>query len=251
MESIAMSVVELNNLGLSHFLSGDYQNAVDSLWMACHAIDRYSSFQHSQCGTTTMADETVKCPQQHCASMEEDQVSSCMDQYMLQILRKSPPSKNPEPCNFAAASSNNLHSFYNRGLVMSADQCNHMLTKEYIHRTSAVILYNLALVYHNMGVRQGISAALPHALKMYESAFDCLRKVTCIVECHKLLLAILNNMGNIYAQALQVDHTLECFQKLQQALSIPNPSMAVDEDYVFFLLNALFQPKELSFAPAA
>ena len=134
---------------------------------------------------------------------------------------------------------------------MATGQCDHILTGEYLHCTSAVLLYNLALVYHNMGVRKGISAALPHALQMYESAFHRLRRVTCIVECHKLLLAILNNMGNIFAQSFQVDHTVECFKQLRQALSIPNPAMDVDEDYIFFLLNALFHPQELSFAPAA
>jgi len=241
--SLESSIVELNNVGLAHFLSGDYQKAVDSLGMACHIIDRYQL-------QAVDAHSVLNGPQQIYSACD-DAASNTMDQYIEQVLRKTPPSKNPEPSNFATASSGTIHSLYNRGLVMSTGQCGHILTGESLHRTSAVILYNLALVYHNMGVRQGISAALPHALQMYESAFHCLRRITCIVECHKLLLAILNNMGNIYAQSFQMDHTAECFQQLRRALSIPNPSMDVDEDYIFFLLNALFQPKELCFAPAA
>ena len=174
-----------------------------------------------------------------------------MDQYIEQVLRKIPQSKTSETSNVSGPSSHTIHSLYNRGLVMSKDQCGGILTGKYLHRTSAVILYNLGLVYHNMAVRNGISAALPHALQMYESAFHCLRRVPCILDCHRLLLAILNNMGNIYAQSFQMDHTVECFKQLRQALSIPNPSMPLDEDYIFFLLNALFQPKELCFAPAA
>eukprot|EP00526_Cylindrotheca_closterium_P001259 CAMPEP_0113629194 /NCGR_PEP_ID=MMETSP0017_2-20120614/15151_1 /TAXON_ID=2856 /ORGANISM="Cylindrotheca closterium" /LENGTH=240 /DNA_ID=CAMNT_0000539575 /DNA_START=159 /DNA_END=878 /DNA_ORIENTATION=+ /assembly_acc=CAM_ASM_000147 len=236
--SLESSVVELNNVGLSHFLSGDYQKAIDSLGMACHVIDRYQ-FQ-----AVDRQQSVPNGPQQvYSACDDTGSISSTMDQYIEQVLRKTPPSKNPEPSNFSTSSSGTVHSLYNRGLVMSTGQCGHILTGEYMHRTSAVILYNLALVYHNMGVRQGISAALPHALQMYESAFHCLRRVSCIVECHKLLLAILNNMGNIYAQSFQVDHTVECFKQLRQALSIPNPSMDLDEDYIFFLLNALFQPK--------
>jgi len=249
MESIASSIVDLNNLGLTHFLAGDYPKAIDSFGIACHAIERFR-FQASD--ENGWGEGVATGPQQSAPySACDDKVSSTMDQYIEQVLRKTPPSKNPEPSCSYVASSSTIHSLYNRGLVMSAEQNEHILTGEYIHRTSAVIFYNLALVYHNMGVRQGISAALPHALRIYESAFGCLRHVNCMVECHKVLLAILNNMGSIYAQYFQVDHTVKCFKKLRQALSIPNPSMAVDEDYMFFLLNALFQPKELCFAPAA
>lgn len=237
------SVVELNNFGLAHFLSGDYQKAIDSLGMACHVIDRYQS--------RAMDWQSLPNAPQQLYSACDDVVSSTMGQYIEQVLRKIPPSKNPEPSSFSNSSSGTIHSLYNRGLVMSAGQCGHMLTGENLHCTSAVILYNMGLVYHNMGVRQGISKALPRALQMYESAFHYLRRVTSIVECHKLLLAILNNMGNIYAQSFQVDQTVECFKQLRKALSIPNPSMDVDEDYIFFLLNALFQAQELCFAPAA
>lgn len=249
MESIASHIVNLNNLGLAHFLAGDYPKAIDSFGIACHAIDRFR-FQASD---DNCSDEGITAgPQQSKTdSFREDKVSSTMDQYIEQVLRKTTPSKNPEPSTPSVASSTSIHSLYNRGLVIWTDQNDHILTGGYIHRTSAVIFYNLALVYHNMGVRQGVSAALPQALRIYESALDCLRYVNCIVECHKVMMAILNNMGNIYAQYFQADQTNECFKKLRQALSIPNPSLAVDEDYMFFLLNALFQPKELCFAPAA
>lgn len=243
--SIELSIVELNNLGLTHFLSGDYPKAIDSLGMACHAIDRYQ-FHASADGQGVM---NPPQPLYH-SGCDDNVASSCtMDQYIEQVLRKIPQSKNPEPSSVSGSFSNT--SLYNRGLVMSKDQCGRILNGEYLHRTSAVILYNLGLVYHNMGVRQAVSAALPRALQMYESAFHCLRRLTCIIDCHKLLLAILNNMGNIYAQSFQLDHTVECFKQLRQALSIPNPTMAVDEDYIFFLLNALFQPKEFCLAPAA
>jgi hypothetical protein len=73
------------------------------------------------------------------------------------------------------------------------------------------------------------------------------------MDVQKLLLALLNNLGNIYMHLYDFENTKWCFHHLRVvfAASIPVVPGGVDKDYTFFFLNAVFQGKELCFAPAA
>lgn len=153
-------------------------------------------------------------------------------------------------CSFAS-SPNTAYSMYNRALVLSEDQDDCALLVTYQHRTSAIILYNLALVHHNIGVHLGVSAALPHALKLYEMAMETVDRGASFVDVQKLLLALLNNMGNIHTHLFHFEHTERCLNSLRVVLAASAQTSTMDDDYVFFFLNALFQGKELCFAPAA
>jgi hypothetical protein len=189
------------------------------------------------------------------------------------------PFHGPLPCCFpsaaspASTSSSSSITMYNRGLVLSpADEANKNLV-----RTSSIVLYNLALICHNVGIRYGISKALWEALQLYEKSLETLDRhirkhhsssgsnplgwIWRILDVEKLLLALLNNMGNIHAQLFHLENTNACMKSLRIVLDAATATsrllerneaaMVMDEDYTFFLLNSIFQGKELCFAPAA
>jgi hypothetical protein len=143
------------------------------------------------------------------------------------------------------------YSIYNRALVLSDEQDDYSLMGTYQHRTPAIILYNLALVHQNIGIHLGVSAALPHALQLYGMAMQTITQGANLADVQKLLLALLNNMGNIHTHLFDLVNTQRCLNNLRVVLSASSTLMAMDEDYVFFFLNAMFQGNELCFAPAA
>jgi tetratricopeptide (TPR) repeat protein len=159
------------------------------------------------------------------------------------------------------SSPSTAHSVYNRALILTAEDdgdATSLLTRDY-YRTRAVLYYNLALVYHNIGIHRGISAALPKALQLYELALESIDHGTNLMEVQKMLMAILNNCANIYSHFFFIEETQKCFENLRIVLAATSASsslsaasdMSTDDDYNFFFLNALFQSKELCFAPAA
>jgi hypothetical protein len=180
-------------------------------------------------------------------------LSNIMNRYVDSILKaKSLRTTHPEAsCSFTSLPGTAC-SMYNRALVMQENQDDFTLLVRFHNRTTSIILYNLALVHHNIGVHLGISALLSHALQLYGRALDSLERGDREDgDSHKLLLAILNNMGNIHAHFFHFENTRQCLNKLQLVLASSNSVMNSDEDYIFFFLNALFQGKELCFAPAA
>jgi len=204
---------------------------------------------------------------------ENDAMNQPSRSTALGVLSLSCCPASPSP----TASAGSAFTMYNRALVLShADE-----NEKPITRTGAIILYNLALVYHNIGMHLGISACLWQALRLYEQALEILDRqlpregegtlsntTICwywrIMDVEKLLLALLNNMGNIHAYLFHLENTNACMKSLRLVLEVSTATsllthvhgstsspIAKDEDYIFFLLNSLFQEKALGFAPAA
>jgi tetratricopeptide (TPR) repeat protein len=262
---IASTIIDLNNNALTHFLSGDYDRAIAMLRVAFATfstnlqpqpgatmrwVESDGSFQSSTSSSFNFTQESRGHPQ------HEDELPIMMDCDVDSIVKKEKALRylRAEPtCSFAS-SPNTAYSMYNRALVLSEDQDDCALLVTYQHRTSAIILYNLALVHHNIGVHLGVSAALPHALKLYEMAMETVDRggADNFVDVQKLLFALLNNMGNIHTHLFHFEHTEHCLNSLRVVLAAASAQSSVmDDDYVFFFLNALFQGKELCFAPAA
>ncbi|KAG7367046.1 hypothetical protein IV203_029716 [Nitzschia inconspicua] len=160
------------------------------------------------------------------------------------------------PLSFSSGEST-TYSLYNRGLMLSVDPTategaaiSTLLTSNQ-HQTSAILLYNMALCYHNMGSHLGVSSALLKALQLYEMALESLDQGVDLMQVQKLLMAILNNCANIYTYYRRAEETQRCFENLKLVLAALTVDMTLDEDYDFFFLNAFFQSQELWFAPAA
>jgi hypothetical protein len=290
MSELAKAVIGLNNGALTHFLNGDFDQAIELLGTAYAAFDRYKwqvalmscnhqvysnavdapssrpidptkdasfadghhSFQSSPGFSAFFQSSDIFAP--GIATTATLTTMDCAsDSSPVQRIAKQGHFSRASGCSSCSLvfSPSTAHSMYNRALVLSIDQDDFTLMILHRHRTEAVIMYNLALVYHNIGIHLGISSALPHALRLYELALTSIDQRTNILEVQKLLMAILNNLGNIYTHFYCVEETERCMENLRIVLAASSCDRTVDEDYSFFLLNALFQIKELSFAPAA
>jgi tetratricopeptide (TPR) repeat protein len=257
--TVAQTVVDLNNNALSHFLKGDYERAIGMLRIAYEVftanlksyepIERLRDEGESPANDVNLLQEQLKRSQhESLPSMMACEVDSVLfkEKGVVRCLQV-------EPTGSFASSPGTAYSMYNRALVLSRDQVDYDLLVQYQHRTSAIILYNLALVHHNIGVHLGFSAALPHALRLYEMAQETIdhRASNVNTDVQKLILALLNNRGNIHTHLFHFESANQCLSSLRVVLAASSSVMAMDDDYIFFFLNALFQGKELCFAPAA
>jgi tetratricopeptide (TPR) repeat protein len=264
-EHLAYTLEYLNNGALALFLEGKMTEAIDLL---THAYALFKSYQLQQLPGPNRGSNAIHRPsipsnfrlvkndlQAHgrgaslcCNRMprQEQQEEASCKQSPLHVLER----------NIASLSSgeSTTHSLYNRGLVLSVDCPDGdaiLLLTINQHRTAAILLYNMALCYHNMGSHFGVSSALPKALQLYDLALESIDLGTNLMEIQKLLLAILNNKANIYTYFRRIEETQKCFENLKLVLAASTIEMSLDEDYNFFFLNALFQGQELCFAPAA
>ena len=257
--TVAHAVVDLNNNALTHFLNGDYDRAIGMLRMAYEAFaasgeKRFEINENSGKGDGNVRPSLDFVHSSGAESQSVGALPSMMDCEVDSVVKEKASrclSQVEKACS-VPSSPGTAFSMYNRALVLSRDQDDYSLVVKYRHRTSAIILYNLALVHHNIGVHLGISAALPHALRLYEMAQAEIDRGANFIDVQKLLLALYNNMSNIHTHLFHFENAGRCLSSLRVVLAASsNSAMAMDDDYLFFFLNALFQGKELCFAPAA
>jgi hypothetical protein len=123
---------------------------------------------------------------------------------------------------------------------------------------SGVIIYNVGLAHHLVGLQKGDSRAISRALEFYLAAFTALKgQIKRLrVKNHGLnlgLMAISNNAGHIYAHSWRFEEAAICRDELSIYLSTVLSSRAnISEEYnVFFLNVSFFQEYSLVSAPAA
>lgn len=272
-QHLAQSLTYLNNGALALFLEGKLTEAIDLLTHAYNLFESYQlprqqqasrdnksnpdaaapsimpSFQFLKEGIQTMVEPAT-------GALKDDQCNRIFHQQQGEASSKHGPLHIMERniTSLSSSAESTTHSLYNRGLILSVDSPDgdaaSLLTINR-HRTAAILLYNMALCYHNMGSHFGVSSALPKALQLYELALESIDLGTNLMEVQKLLLAILNNCANIYTYFRRIEETQRCFDNLKIILAASTNEMTLDEDYNFFFLNALFQSQELCFAPAA
>jgi tetratricopeptide (TPR) repeat protein len=263
---LAQSLISLNNEALVLFLEGKLTDAIEILSHAYNSLDLFVDelqsylFTHAQLMPGSVVHLLANAP-------TSKVLHDALDPKSLPALTACPPSLRCNPnlplktplsmTSFASSSGEGTtHSMYNRGLILSLDpaltvgDASSLVTSNR-HQTSATLLYNMALCYHNMGSHLGVSSALIKALQLYEMALESIGRVTNLLHVPKLLMAILNNCANIYTYFRQTDETYRCFENLKIVLAASTVDMIMDEDYDFFFLNAFFQSQELLFAPAA
>ena len=268
---LAQNLTYLNSGALALFLEGKLTEAIDLLTHAYNLFESYQlqrqqqarpddksdpgvapsimpSFQFLKDGIETVEPATALKDEQCNRIFQQQQGEASPKHSPLHIMERNITS-------LSSSAESTTHSLYNRGLILSVDSpdgdaATSLLTINQ-HRTAAILLYNMALCYHNMGSHFGVSSALPKALKLYELALESIDLGTNLMEVQKLLLAILNNCANIYTYFRRIEETQRCFDNLKIILAASTIEMTLDEDYNFFFLNALFQSQELCFAPAA
>lgn len=142
-------------------------------------------------------------------------------------------------------------SMYCRALLLPKDQqCS---SDSDFKRTSAVLLYNLALVHHWRGLATGKTFGLAKALKLYNMAMVVVQQNVDGIDMNYMAMAIFYNMGHIHAHLFQQREAHICFDSLRQILSQASDihDVIAEDDYAVFFISAMFQESELHFAPAA
>jgi ribosomal protein L20 len=124
-------------------------------------------------------------------------------------------------------------------------------------RTLVIVLYNMALTYHLMGVRDanGEKKNLKRSMRYYRMAMDILGRNINIDRKKIMSLAVSNNMGNIYSHLFDSNKAQICLDRMAVALEAIYDSDTPEDmgdAYSFFHLNVviLFGQKEPA-APAA
>ena len=124
-----------------------------------------------------------------------------------------------------------------------------MAADEYCHRESSVIMFNLALVHHWRGMHFGVTSLLPKALKLYEMSYSLIQNGATF-ETHHLVLALLNNMGQIHHELTQYAQAEHCFKNLKDLLASGATQVLDGPEVQGFLMNIMFLEAP-SMAPAA
>jgi hypothetical protein len=116
-----------------------------------------------------------------------------------------------------------------------------------------VVLYNMALVNHARSIEKDSSSHLTVALKYYgmAAAITQSRNGGVNASDYWLLLALYNNMAQIYLSQVCSEKLCLCLGSIRTFLDAERSEEVVDlDDYSFFLTNAMLQLKVVA-APAA
>lgn len=121
---------------------------------------------------------------------------------------------------------------------------------------SAIVLFNLALMNHTIGVESGHSDYLQRARRMYSLTLTIVEDDNDVVSNCLLHLALLNNMAHIDAYLCRTNDMMDALEKIRMVLEVIDDqgmlNLIKDEDYMIFSMNAMFgNDNEFSVASAA
>lgn len=269
------TVVTLNNRGVAHLEAGDHELARIAFKQALERTTYLLNLKkeaRAVFGRDGMRAHFGAPPPSTCkpgqpaqartSSLEEQMSSSCCisssqlggkqqggvrRQLQTDSIRRVPIS--------TSLTSRHTGSFIStHALLLSRECCTNPVEYEYCHRESASVMFNLALVHHWRGMHFGVTSLLPKALKLYEMSFSLIQNGANF-ETHHLILALLNNMGQIHHELMQYKDAKRCFKDLKELLTSSrasaSPSQGVDgPDVQGFLMNIMFL-EEPQMAPAA
>jgi hypothetical protein len=129
-------------------------------------------------------------------------------------------------------------------IFMYAEALVLVYTDHYKRLLIGVLLYNMALVHHARGIERNASNLLTAALKFYSMAVNVTqcRNDGIIASDYWLLLAIYNNMAQLYLSRANSDKLCQCLGNIQTLLAANRVEQVVDVDaYAFFLTNAMLE----------
>lgn len=263
------TIVSLNNRGVSHLEAGDHELARIAFKQALERTTYLLNLKKEArelLGRDGMraqfgAPSTCKGGQSS-ASLEERMSSSCKISSSSSAAASSAASRSQReqqqqrgdsirrvPISTSLTSRDTGSFISSHALLLSRECCTNPAEYEYCHRESACVMFNLALVHHWRGMHFGVTSLLPKALKLYEMSFSLIQSGANF-ETQHLILALLNNMGQIHYELMQYKDSKRCFKNLKEMLTRRAAQVADGPDVQGFLMNIMFleQPQ---MAPAA
>jgi hypothetical protein len=229
-------LIDLNNSAVASLQEGRHKKALDLLRAAIAGLmDHFVSDVPS---SATLVSRNEKDAEDHSSHMEvEDQKQDKPSIFSVPLwTEESFPQRQDETSIF----------MYAQVLLLAhADHIKELL--------AGVVFYNMALVNHARAIERNASSLLTVALKIYGMAVG-------VMQCRNggadasnswLLLAVYNNMAQIYLYQVCSEKLCLCLGNIRVLLDSDGAEHIIDaDDYCFFLTNTMLQLRVVA-APAA
>ena len=153
----------------------------------------------------------------------------------------------------------NVFAVYDKAFRIKGTDTRAMTTDSNQKRASATLLYNMGLTYQLLALHSATDqqANFTRALKLYQLAHQLMLNIGQLHGIDSFLsVAILNNMGNVYAHFFNLEGIRGCLKDLSWRLCYINHdscAMICEEDIINIRLNVaiLCDHDVLTIAPAA
>lgn len=157
--------------------------------------------------------------------------------------------------SFLNCCTDSIFCFIDHAFVLGRYDAHGIEAPSFNNQTSAVLLYNMALVYHRAGVTKNSARMFQRALHLYELVYALLTgdaaESTDDSTCALVLLATINNLGHIQSLFFDFEGTRNCRENLRELLFC-NRFALEDEITQCYLSNMIiFLDFEPQAAPAA
>jgi hypothetical protein len=134
-------------------------------------------------------------------------------------------------------------SLFDKAFVIKSADEKVLSSEMYRNRTLVVVLYNMALTYHLMGIRDANDQKknLKRSMRYYRMAMEVLERNNDIDRKKIMSLAVSNNMGNIYSHLFETTKAQICLERMASALEAVYSDTPGDmgDAYSFFHLNVV------------
>jgi hypothetical protein len=242
-------VIELNNTAVYVLQQGEYKQATDLLRAAIAGLKNcfieHNNTEEVDLSESHSVNRKLDVPPSSSsasssASFNDDEMAD-QKQGIIGVPLWTEES-------FAQKHDNSLIFVYAQALVLAPiDHHRKVLT--------GVILYNMALVNHARAIQKGKSGLLLAALKFYVMAVSIVQGQNDVADVKAssslLLLALYNNMAQIYMSYSSSERMHQCLGSIECLLAADKIEEVIDiDDYTFFLTNSMLQLCVVA-APAA
>lgn len=211
---------DLNNAAVSHLQEGNYRAAVWDLEMALQSLAPSLTIQ-KEVPAANEGNSTLR----------------------VKSVPIAPSSKE----------SQNIFVFYRKAFQIVAGGGGDQHASIHSISSLLVVKFNMAIAYHDDGIRRNYRSHFVRALELYED-------ILYLMKDHKikghmvLLMAIGNNLGHIHTHFLNYSQTREALYWVRKlAIECGQHSATIpQDDYLFFYSTVvIFNGNDLNVAPAA
>jgi hypothetical protein len=237
-------VVDLSNSAVAYLHQGSHKQAVDFLRTAIADLRENCVPVHKQEPRFASSSETVVSDSSdgmHSGAPATSAITSSNGEDVNKKQGKPAMPSVPLLTKESFEQKDDKNFLYAQALVLAqVDHCKETLI--------AVVLYNMALVNHTLAIERDASRLLTVALKFYGMAVLILQGQndvnvnTSKTSNYWLLLALYNNMAQIYESQACSEKLRYCLGNIEALLAADRIGQVIDgEDYAFFLTNAMLE----------
>mmetsp|Transcript_5196 Transcript_5196/g.10687 ORF Transcript_5196/g.10687 Transcript_5196/m.10687 type:complete len:245 (-) Transcript_5196:183-917(-) len=204
--SNAVFAAALNNEGIAHLEARCYDQAIEKITKSLGLVREQLSLTQSKCNGPNC------CVCSTCKSISEGNGS---DTFCFRDRKLSQHGILKRPSLDEVVDDEDLFIFTNPMLITMKASPPHCYN--YYVGLSFIVLFNLALAYHQHGSRTNCQLQLQKALRLYELAYTVHIKEDLTLTVMQAL-AIVNNLGHLHALLGNKESSQKCFDNLLSTL---------------------------------